>query len=130
MSSVKDFADSLFREEPKSRGTINLDIDVSEQSEFFEVLLLIMTYGMKKWYGDRINIGQIDLDRVALLQQYFLSFGVQLHLDRVDEPAVYMIDNSAYLQKRALADMTFSVAANKHIYTVRFAFAPGVDVKW
>lgn len=130
MSTVEDFAASLFNEEPKPRGSLNLEIDVDEPSELFEVLLLVMTCGMKKWYGDRINIADIDLEHVAKLQAYFLSFGIQLHLDRVDEPAAYMIDNKAYVEKKLLEEMTFSVAANKSLYTVRFSFAQGSTVRF
>ena len=36
----------------------------------------------------------------------------------------------AYLEKKKLEEMTFTVAANKHLYTVRFEFVPGVDVRW
>jgi len=129
MSTVEEFATSLFSEDPKPKGTLNLDIDVNEPSEFFEVLLLIMTCGMKKWYGDRINIADIDLEHIALLQKYFHSFGVQIHLDRVDEPTVYMIDNQSYINETDLSKMTFSVAANGGLFTVWFSFAPGVDAR-
>ena len=130
MSTVEEFAASLFSTDPKPKGSLNLDIDVNEPSEFFEVLLLIMTCGMKKWYGDRINIADIDLEHVALLQRYFISFGIQIHLDRIDEPTVYMIDNQSYVQETELSKMTFSVAANGGLFTVRFSFAPGMDARF
>jgi hypothetical protein len=130
MSSVEDFADQLFASPPGRQGTVNLDIDVNEPSELFEVLLLIMTQGLKKWYGARINIGDVAADHIVKLQEYFLSFGIHLVVDRVAEPGVYMIDNKAYLEKKKLEEMTFTVAANKHLYTVHFEFVPGVDVRW
>jgi len=130
MSSVEDFARELFSEPPKARGSVALDIDVSEPSEFFEVCLIIMTEGMKKWYGQRINIADVSAAHMALLQEYFLSFGILLLLETVDEPDIYMIDNKAYVGKKNLGDMTFSVAAHKKLYTVRFIFAPGAEPRW
>lgn len=130
MSSVEDFADQLFSVPPGRQGTVNLDIDVDEPSEFFEVLLLIMTQGLKKWYGARINIGDVSAEHIVKLQEYFLSFGIRIIVDRVAEPGVYMIDNKAYMEKKKLEEMTFTVAANKHLYTVHFEFAPGVDARW
>ena len=130
MSTVEEFAESLFSEGPKPHGSVNLDIDVEEPSEFFEVLLLIMTCGMKKWYGQRINISEIGMSDMEKLQEYFLSFGIKIHLDRKEEPGVYMIDNKAYLEKRVLEEMTFTVAANKSLFVVHFSFAPGVEARW
>jgi len=130
MSSVEDFARELFNEPPKPQGTVDLSIDISEPSEFFEVCLIIMTEGMKKWYGQRINIADVSAKDMVRLQEYFLSFGLLLVLDIADEPDIYMIDNKAYITKTRLQDMTFSVAANQKIYTVRFTFAPGVQPRW
>jgi hypothetical protein len=130
MSSVQDFANEIFSSEPKPAGTVNLDIDVSEPSEFFEVCLIIMTEGMKKWYGPRINIADVSAEHIVRLREYFLSFGVLLIVDTADEPDIYMIDNKAYVEKTDLKDMTFSVAAHKKLYTVRFVFAPTAEPRW
>ena len=75
MDSVESFARQLFRNDVKSPGFVALDVDVDTQSEFFEVLLLILTYGMKQWYGERINISDVSAEHMILLQKYFLSFG-------------------------------------------------------
>jgi hypothetical protein len=130
MDSVEDFARMLFRESPDKPGTVSLDVDVETPSEFFEVLLIIMTYGMKQWYGERINIADVSAEHLILLQKYFASFGVILHVDRVDEPSIYAIDNKEYLRKDTLDDMKFTVAAHNSLFTVRFSFAPGVAPKW
>ena len=71
MSSVEAFCEQLFSKEPELPGTVDLSIDVSEPSEYFEVLLLIMTNGLKKWYGDRINIVDVSLKHIEKLQEYF-----------------------------------------------------------
>jgi hypothetical protein len=130
MGSVEDFARQLFNESPEQPGKLSLDVDVETPSEFFEVLLIIMTYGMKQWYGERINISEISTDHIVKLQQYFISFGVLLHVDKKDEPTVYYIDNKAYLEKDRLEDMIFTVAAHGSLYTVWFSFAPGVAPRW
>jgi hypothetical protein len=129
-SSVEDFAKQVFDGSPGNPGSMSLDIDVETPSEFFEVLLIIMTYGMKKWYGERINISDVSADHMILLQKYFLSFGVVLHVDKKDEPAVYVLNNKAYLEQDSLDKMTFTVATGGSLFTVRFTFAPGAAPKW
>ena len=130
MDSVEDFARQVFRNEPGAAGSMALDIDVETPSELFEVLLLIMTHGMKHWYGDRINISDVSAEHMILLQKYFLSFGVVLHVDKKDEPSIYAIDNKKYLERDNIEDMTFTVAAHKSLFTVWFSFAPGSSPKW
>ena len=130
MDSVESFARQLFRNDVKSPGSVALDVDVDTQSEFFEVLLLILTYGMKQWYGERINISDVSAEHMILLQKYFLSFGVVLHIDKQDEPAVYSIDNKSYLKKDTLDKMNFTVVAHGLLFTVWFSFMQGVSPKW
>jgi len=123
MNSVEDFSRELFSTEASAPKSIRLDFDVSEPSELFEVLLLIMTHGIKKWYGDRVNIASVSQSDLNKLKDYFLSFGFNIHIDSIVEPGVYMIDNKEYLEKRVLDEMKFSVTANKMIFTVWFSFA-------
>jgi hypothetical protein len=130
MDSINEFARHVFNGSPGSPGSVALDIDVESPSEFFEVLLLIMTYGMKQWYGQRVDVADVSAEHIVKLQQYFASFGVVLHIDKKDEPDVYMIDNKAYLEKDKLDDMTFTIAANKSLFTIWFSLAPGSAPKW
>jgi hypothetical protein len=130
MDSIEDFARQIFNSSPGAPGTVALDVDVETPSEFFEVLLVIMTYGMKQWYGERINISDVSAEHMILLQKYFLSFGVVLHIDKKDEPDIYVLDNKAYREKDSLDAMTFTVAAHKSLFTVWFTFAPGAAPKW
>lgn len=123
MDSVEDFSKQLFSESAGLPNSIRLDFDVEEPSELFEILLLVMTHGIKKWYGDRVDISSVSGDDLNKLSTYFLSFGYKMHIDSVEAPGVYMIDNKAYLEKTMLDDMKFSVSANKSIYTVWFSFA-------
>jgi hypothetical protein len=89
-----------------------------------------MTNGMKRWYGPRINIGDISAEHIERLQEYFLSFGMLLKVDIEAEPDVYMIDNKMYLQKTRLDEMMFVVANARKLYKVHFAFAPGREPRW
>jgi hypothetical protein len=122
MDSVEEFSSKLFSESAGLPNSIRLDFDVEEPSELFELLLLVMTHGIKKWYGDRVNIASISSEDLGKLKDYFLSFGYVIHIDSVEAPGVYMIDNKAYLEKTMLDEMKFSVTANKSIYTVWFSF--------
>jgi len=122
MSSVEAFSEQLFSKEPEPPGTVDLSIDVSEPSEYFEVLLIIMTNGLKKWYGDRINIVDVSLKHIEKLQEYFLSFGMNIRIDQEPKPDIYSIDNKSYLRRTKLDDMTFTVEGPSTLYTVRFSF--------
>jgi hypothetical protein len=130
MSSVEEFAASLFSKEPGAPGSMSLDIDVETPPEFFEVLLLIVTAGMKRWYGDRIDITKISEAHLKRLQEYFLSFNITFRIDKQAEPDLYMIDNKAYLEKDKLDDMSFTVAANGSLWILRFGFAMGATPRW
>lgn len=130
MDSVSVFCDQLFGDEPGLPGSIPLDIDVETPSELFELLLLIMTNGMKRYYGQRINIADVSTEHIKKLQQYLGSIGFNLSVDKRAEPGTYMIDNKAYLNKAKLEDMTFTVAAHKSLFIVSFGFIPGMVPKW
>jgi len=122
MDSVEEFAAQLFSSEPKAPGSVDLTFDVEDQSALFEVLLLIVTYGMKKWYGQRVDITQITEVHLKKLQEYFLSFNMNFLIDKIPEPGAYMIDNKSYTEKSRLEDMNFTVAANKHLWIIHFSF--------
>jgi hypothetical protein len=100
MSSVEDFAEQLFSSAAGGAGSVSLDIDVETPSELFEVLLLIMTCGMKRWYGQRINIADVNIEHIKKLQEYFLSFGILLHVDVRAEPDIYALDNKEYIHSQ------------------------------
>jgi len=130
MSSVDDFCDELFSKDPEGVGKVDLTLDVSDASEFFEFLLLVMTNGLKKWYGPRINIGEVDITHIVKLKEYFLSFGVIIDIEEEAKPDIYSIDNRAYLQKKYLDEMAFTVEGPGKLYTVKFRFAPGSGPRW
>lgn len=130
MSSVEEFTEHLFSKSPASQGSIGLNFDVESPSELFEVLLLIMTNGMKRWYGPRINIADISAEKMRLLQEYFLSFNLILHVDKAEAPGVYAIDNKEYMSLNKLEEMTFKVVAHNNIFTIRFSFVPGFVPCW
>lgn len=122
MSSVEEFCDLLFSKEPESPGSVSLTIDVNDPSEYFEVLLLIMTNGLKKWYGEKINITSVSDKNILKLKEYFISFSINIHIDVEPKPDIYCIDNHEYLGKSKLEDMTFTVVGPESLYTVHFAF--------
>jgi len=123
MDSIDDFCEALFSKEPERPGGVDLTIYVDEPSELFEALLLIMTNGLKRWYGPRINISNVDTEHILKLRQYFLSFGIIIDIEDEDKPDIYSIDNRAYLNKKSLDDMTFTVEGSQKLFTVKFKFA-------
>jgi len=123
MSSVDDFCNELFSKSPERPGTVDLSVDVNEPSEYFEFLLLVMTNGLKRWLGDRINIVDVMKTHIEKLHEYFISFGMNIHLDTELKPHIYSIDNKSYLNKTKLEDMKFTIESATHLYTVWFSFA-------
>ena len=85
---------------------------------------------MKRYYGQRINIADVSVEHIKKLQQYMGSIGFNLNVDKIAEPGTYMIDNKAYITKEKLEDMTFTVAAHRHLFIVHFSFIPGMVPKW
>lgn len=130
MSSVDDFCNELFSKDPERAGSVDLSVDVNEPSEYFEFLLLVMTNGLKRWLGDRINIADVMKTHIEKLQQYFISFGMNIHLDTEEKPHIYSIDNKMYLNKTRLDDMKFTIESATHLYTVWFSFANGAKPRW
>jgi hypothetical protein len=129
MSSVDDFCNELFSKDPERPGSVDLSVDVNEPSEYFEFLLLVMTNGLKRWLGDRINIADVMKTHIEKLKEYFVSFGMNIYLDIEEKPHIYSIDNKSYLNKTKLEDMKFTIESATHLYTVWFSFVTGAKGK-
>ncbi len=126
-AEITSFVNELLRTEPGAPNTIQLHIDVDDDPcALFEVLLLVMTEILKKWYPPPITISAVSEANLARLIGYFASFGIKFSLDVSDVPRVLRINNRDYTQKSRLEDMKFQVSAEDKLYTVRFSNLPAM----
>jgi hypothetical protein len=124
--STHEFVDRLLETEPGAPHTVQLEIDCGgDPAALFEVLLLIMTDILKRWYAPPITIGAISDVDYARLVGYFASFGIRFQLSVINiSNSLPTINNRAYLNQSRLEDMKFQMAHNGKIYTARFSNLP------
>ncbi len=119
---VNRFVDRLVAREPGEPGSIQLEIDTDgDASALFEVLLLIMTELLKKWYEPPISIGRISVQNLQRLIAYFKSFNINFDLTEEPLPPVQVFSNRDYLYESELSAMKFQMAYADKLYTVRFS---------
>ena len=124
-NEVKEFVQKLLKTSAGQKHSIQLEIDTDgDICGLFEVLLMIMTEILKKWYPPPITISKISDEDLIRLQDYFASFGIKLQLEIQPEIRATAISNRSYLQKTKLEDMTFQMSNDGKRYTVRFSNIP------
>jgi hypothetical protein len=122
MSDPSEFFEILLADEPKSPGSLTLELDTEDAQGMFEFFLLFLTHTLAKWFGKPVDLGKLSSSTIEKLRGYFASFGIIFTIDCVDEPMVYMIDNKKYLEETQLENMKFQLANNGFLWTVSFGF--------
>lgn len=121
-SEIHQFVEQLMREAPGAPHSIQLEVDTDgDVHALFEVLLLIMTEILKKWYQPPITISAVSEENLARLVAYFASFGIKFGLDIRQTPRVLRLNNRDYLQQSRLDQMRFKMVHNDKLYTVTFS---------
>lgn len=121
-SEIVRFVAKLLSQPPGSPNSIQLEIDTDgDVHGLFEVLLMIMTEILKKWYPPPITIGQISSDNQVRLIEYFASFGIKFQLNVEPELQARVVSNREYLKQSRLEQMTFQMSHEQKRYTVRFS---------
>jgi len=124
-SEILTFVNKLLETPPGKPHSVQLEIDTAgDVPAFFEVMLMIMTEILKRWYSPPISISIVSQEDLARLVAYFASFSVDFKLTVEPEPRILAIRNRAYIQQSRLEDMKFQVAHKDHLYTVRFSTLP------
>ena len=121
-AEIVTFVDKLLETPPGKPHSVQLEIDTEgDMPAFFEVLLIIMTNILKRWYAPPISISNVSQEDLGRLVAYFASFGIEFNLSIEPVPRVLAIRNKAYIQESLLKDMKFQVSHNDQLYTVRFS---------
>jgi len=127
-TQITAFIDSLLGDglkEPGPPHSIQLEIDTEGDIHgLFEVLLLIMTGILKRWYALPITIGAISQIDTIKLVGFYASFGIQFNLDIDKAPKTLRVNNRDYLHKSRLDDMNFQMVHDGKLYTVYFSKLP------
>jgi hypothetical protein len=119
---IHRFVERLVAKEPGAPGSIQLEVDTDgDASALFEVLLLIMTELLKKWYTPPISVGRISIQDLQRLTAYFESFNIHFELTEEPLPPVCVLRNRDYLQESELSAMKFQMTYEDKLYTVRFS---------
>jgi hypothetical protein len=119
---IHRFVERLVAKEPGAPGSIQLEVDTDgDAAALFEVLLLIMTEVLKKWYAPPISVGRISVEDLQRLTAYFMSFNIKFDLAQEPLPPVCVLHNRDYLNKSQLSDMKFKITYEDKLYTVRFS---------
>ena len=77
---INIFVESLLKNPPKEKKSVQLTLDLEEDNEenIFNFLLETFTLFMKNYYGNNINLDNIDEKYIKIIQQYFNSFGFKI----------------------------------------------------
>jgi hypothetical protein len=99
---LEDIINNIFNDIPKEQNSIHLSFDVKDEYELFNMLVNVLTSGMKILYGDednKVDINTITEDNFNNIQKYFRSFGFivkykyEIPLEKIN------IDNTSSLPK-------------------------------
>jgi hypothetical protein len=121
MSDIPAFVRTLLSTSPKAPHDVQLEMDVEGDSvALYEAFLQIFIDILKHWYAPPIQFAKITEDHWRTLKQYFASFGVRIHVDESECPAVVRINNKSYETKRDLKEMHFQVTSGPSLYTIWF----------
>jgi len=119
--TVDAFVDKLLQTSAGAPYSVQLEIDTEDTHGLFEVLLLIMTQILKKWYPPPITIGLVSDEDFLRLTEYFASFGMKIKLDVREVPRVLRLNNRDYLEQSRLEEMKFQMVHVDKLYTVNFS---------
>jgi hypothetical protein len=119
--TVDAFVDKLLQTSAGAPYSVQLEIDTEDTHGMFEVLLLIMTQILKKWYPPPITIGLVSDEDFLRLTEYFASFGMKIKLDVREVPRVLRLNNRDYLEQSRLEEMKFQMVHVDKLYTVNFS---------
>lgn len=119
--TVDAFVDKLLQTSAGAPYSVQLEIDTEDTHGMFEVLLLIMTQILKKWYPPPITIGLVSDEDFLRLTEYFASFGMKIALAVREVPRVLRLNNRDYLEQSRLEEMKFQMVHLDKLYTVNFS---------
>ena len=123
--SEESFIEYVFSNKPQEKGVIKLECGLPEEDKpfnkhMYEQLLQIFVEGLKFLWGneDKVNLKDLTIENISLMQEYFLSFNVDLQFNMFLEseykfkPYIY---GNPVLEKKytKISDYFYQVIVNK-----------------
>ena len=123
--SEESFIEYVFSNKPQEKGVIKLECGLPEEGKpfnkhMYEQLLQIFVEALKFLWGkeDKVNLQDLTIDNISLMQEYFLSFNVDLQFNMFLEneykfkPYIY---GNPVLEKKytKISDYFYQVIVNK-----------------
>lgn len=132
----ENFIEYVFSKPPENKGVIKLECGLPDEGKpfpkhMFEQLLEIFVEGLKYLWGkeNKVNIGDLTLENIGLMKQYFESFNVDLQFNMfLEENYIfkpYIYGNPVLEEKyKKISDYFYQVNVNKDnqkwIYRISF----------
>ena len=123
--SEESFIEYVFSNKPQEKGVIKLECGLPEEGKpfnkhMYEQLLQIFVEGLKFLWGneDKVNLKDLTIENISLMQEYFLSFNVDLQFNMFLESEYifkpYIYGNSVLEKKYTkISDYFYQVIVNK-----------------
>ena len=123
--SEESFIEYVFSNKPQEKGVIKLECGLPEEGKpfnkhMYEQLLQIFVEGLKFLWGneDKVNLKDLTIENISLMQEYFLSFNVDLQFNMfleseyIFKPYIY---GNPVLEKKytKISDYFYQVIVNK-----------------
>ena len=133
----ESFIQYVFSKPPQDKGVIKLECGLPDTGKpfpkhMYEQLLQIFVEGLQYLWGNsenKVNIGDLTLENIGLMKEYFKSFNVDLQFnmflekDYIFKPYIY---GNAVLEKKyeKISDYFYQVQVNKdnHKWIYRVSF--------
>ena len=121
----ESFIEYVFSYKPQEKGVIKLECGLPDEGKpfnkhMYEQLLQIFVEGLKFLWGneDKVNLKDLTIENISLMQEYFLSFNVDLQFNMFLEseykfkPYIY---GNPVLEKKytKISDYFYQVIVNK-----------------
>ena len=123
--SEESFIEYVFSNKPQEKGVIKLECGLPEEGKpfnkhMYEQLLQIFVEALKFLWGKegKVNLKDLTIENISLMQEYFLSFNVDLQFNMFLEedykfkPYIY---GNPVLEKKytKISDYFYQVIVNK-----------------
>lgn len=120
--------DVIFSDPVQLEKYYSIQFDTDNNKQLFESLLMIFTYATKRLFGDTngtVDLKSLGKDNMALLENYFKSFGIVLITNVYNELQYSLSNIRTYKEinidkNTKLDELVFSIKCVDDIYTISF----------
>ena len=114
-----------------SETPINLTIHNSDLKNYFEMLLIITTEGLKKFYGDekkQVYIGNLSLKDIEKINRYLKKINVKMNIinfnmkEWCNQYKNYPLFNTIIINNKTKLEDLYYIVNSEIIYVINFSF--------